>query len=558
MIHGLSSHSTGSSASAINYFLDAEFYDKPTSAWKARIPAPEVLSGDPVQIQSLCDCQDFKHRYTSGVLSFTKEETALIESTPGMKEALIDELREFTYAGFRDDDSKQMLVVQHSHLDRMELHYLVPRVSCESGLYFNPFPPRYDDTPGGAKNLFITQNNAFVDHVCEKYGLQNPRDPGVKRELKTPAFETDKSNSNIRKQVVAAINQLIDAGHIESRDDMTKFLKDSGAKITREGENSFSFKFPEMKQAIKLEGAMYGKRSYAEIAARYAESRENFEADRSGAESRYADIVSQRAQQIEERHGKRTDAAEAAKARHPGDEIELRDTISELETKIDDLGDIDRDIDDSAHSYLSQNHDLMNAPGASAGSSGKGDPGEGVADTSVGQVTGNKVLDQMISAFHSWKKAQAKKAASAAMQAMRGLAASKPNSNVLGTIQRYFDSFYENVAVKVTTATGINMIEPNNHNQGKLTPSELRLYRQALRAELRENRAEYRELERQLKAIESVKKRAIEPLKTADKLNQEHRNQGFDFKAGKLKELIEQERKQNKKIRGKGPDDPSW
>ena len=184
MIHGLSKHTQGAGG-AVDYFLDDQYFeadptqeDPRAGEWREREPKPVVLDGDPKQIVALCDSLGFKNRYTSGVLSFSPEESAKISATPGMKEQLIEELREFAYAGVKSDDCKPLLVVQHEHTGRLELHYLIPRVSLESGKYFNPFPPNYDGRRGkGTNNTYKEQNDTFTDHMCSKYGLQNPRDP---------------------------------------------------------------------------------------------------------------------------------------------------------------------------------------------------------------------------------------------------------------------------------------------------------------------------------------------------------------------------------------------
>ena len=101
MIHGLSKHTQGA-GSAVDYFLDDQYFEpEPTAEnprageWRERDPKPLVLEGDPKQIVALCDSLSFKNRYTSGVLSFSPEESAKIAATPGLKEQLIQELREY-------------------------------------------------------------------------------------------------------------------------------------------------------------------------------------------------------------------------------------------------------------------------------------------------------------------------------------------------------------------------------------------------------------------------------------------------------------------------------
>ena len=544
MIHGLSKH-TAVAVAAIDYFLADEYLDKDCGEWKVREPAPELLEGDPIQMRALCDSLSFKNRYTSGVLSFTKEETDKINSTPGMKEALIEELRSFAYAGFKNDDAKALLVVQHSHLDRLELHYMIPRVSLESGLYFNPFPPNYDGKRGPGNNqAYLKQNDAFVDHICEKYGLQNPRDPSISRELKEPVFDADKDNKAIRRQVVEAIDRQIDAGAINSREDMTKFLESHGATITRKGEDYFSFKFPEMSKAIRLEGELYGKQSFAEIGKRYEERREAFEASRGSAESRYDAAIAERASEVEGRHGKRTEEAERAKDIDPRAERELTETAEALK---DELGGLDSTINNLAADCIRENPGLMKAGALSAGGGGSstalggGGGGGGVStdavsDTSVGK-TGNAILDELIQAFHSWKKAQAKKAAATVSMPFPE---KKKSSAVRNGIKNFVSAFTNKLAFKVSVATGYNFVEPE---RGKLQLDDMRLYRKALNEQLIEAKRDLKELERLHKAERQVEE-TRSPLAMIEKLKAE--NPGLSFKSEVLRNATERWKEEQK------------
>lgn len=300
MIHGLSNYSSSGASSGLDYFLDENYYDKEAEVWKPRVPAPKLLEGDPELIRALCESLDFKHKYTSGVLSFSPGETALIDAVPGRKEALIQDFKDFAFAGIKREDSRLICMVEHRHLGRLEVHYMMPRVHVESGKYFNPFPPNYNGKRGPGNNqLFIQQNDAFIDHMCGKYGLQNPRDPQYKRPVELKPFNSQK---DIKKQVIKAIDTLIDNRAIAGREDMIQFLENSGATITRKGSDYFSFMFEGMNKAVRLKGELYGERSFAEVAERHAEAITRFEAGRTGAESRYSSALVERTAETQSRH----------------------------------------------------------------------------------------------------------------------------------------------------------------------------------------------------------------------------------------------------------------
>ena len=141
MINGLAMQTTNAQK-AVDYLTGDEYYDKESLSWKPRDPAPVVLEGDPKSFVQACDSLTFKNRYTSGVLSFSPEETALINANPGLKDEILQDFKNFAFAGI-PADCRNMLAVEHTHTGRLEIHYTIPRVHLGSGKYWNPFEPNY-------------------------------------------------------------------------------------------------------------------------------------------------------------------------------------------------------------------------------------------------------------------------------------------------------------------------------------------------------------------------------------------------------------------------------
>lgn len=403
MIHGLSKHTQGAGG-AVDYFLADQYFEpEPTAEnprageWREREPKPVVLQGDPAQITVLCDSLSFKNRYTSGVLSFSPEESAKIAATPGLKEQLIEELREFAYAGVKNDDCKLLLVVQHEHTGRLELHYLIPRVSLESGKYFNPFPPNYDGRKGkGTNNIYKEHNDTFTDYMCSKYGLQNPRDPSIAREIKVSKFDPNKVD---KKAINDAVGKLIDSGGIKSREDIVSFLEKAGGTITRNGADYLSVKFDDNKKAIRLRGEYYGEQSYTEIRARVESTAERINRPLEEIEPAYAEVLSERAGEVEKRHSLKGLSAERADDFDRKSTIELKDYAGELAATKDSFV----DYDESRHSvnnYITDNSALVNLADTSSNMDGVGG---GVDDATSGagpMHTGDPVIDKFNRELH--------------------------------------------------------------------------------------------------------------------------------------------------------------
>ncbi len=520
MIHGLSKHTVGAGA-ALAYFLDEEFLDKETKQWRKREPEPKLLDGDPQQIKEMCDGSKYKHKYTSGVLSFTAEESQKIEATPGMKDALIEELRSFAYAGFKHDDARMLCVVQHTHLNRLELHYLIPRVSAESGLYFNPFPPNYDGRQGqGSNNTFKKQNDAFVDYICKKYELQNPRSLEVKREVKEPAFE-DSRITRLRGKVIDQINARISSGEINNRDDMFTFLGKYKGEITRSGSDYFSVKFPMSEKAVRLKGDIYGDKSESAIAALRSK---NVQAAPSNEEinSIYRDVMIERSVQVERRHGKRT--AENDDYHHDADlQSELNDSLDMLSGE---YYEIDSKANAAAATYVKENKDVL-IPSAPAQPSGGGSVGTSIDSVTAGS-TGNKVLDEMFAQYLSWKKALLKKEASNISHS------SVFKQAKLSTLRARSHA----IDLKMSVITGHNFVEPD---RGALTKKDADLYKRAIAQEVRVANKEMKEaecLDRQRLELEQVARKAQEK-----KSRENQKRQGLVERALKeLRQKLEKEK----------------
>src|SRR5687767_15974239 len=127
MIVGFSRHGQGSARGAIRYFTSERNPDG-----TARTPPPVVLRGDPELIGQLIDALPFKHKYTSGVLSFAPGEVI----NPEMEERIMDEFEKVAFAGL-DRDQYAILWVRHSHAGHEELNFLIPRVELSTGKSLN-------------------------------------------------------------------------------------------------------------------------------------------------------------------------------------------------------------------------------------------------------------------------------------------------------------------------------------------------------------------------------------------------------------------------------------
>jgi len=353
MINGLAMQTTGAQK-AVDYLTGDKYYDKESLKWEQRDPAPVVLEGDPKSFVQACDSLTFKNRYTSGVLSFSPEETALINANPGLKDEILQDFKNFVFAGI-PEDCRDMLAVEHTHTGRLEIHYTIPRVHLGSGKYWNPFEPNYDGRKGkGSDYKFREQNDIYIDYACNKFGLQNPRDLSVARDIKINPFD---KNRDSKREIHNAVADLVNSGHITCREDIEKFFVKAGGVITRNSDEYISVKFGDQK-AMRFRGGIYDKSEFSGAAI---SERELQEANRPTAESigrEFARVMDERTERVEKRHGEAEKYFDPDKAGDKEFESELSadaDAVNEIDKAAGDIPDIKSDID----SFISNNSSAM-------------------------------------------------------------------------------------------------------------------------------------------------------------------------------------------------------
>ncbi len=225
--------------------------DNPNTGTR-REPAPEVIRGNPEITKQLIDGLNFKYKYNSGVLSFA------IEDAPTEKEqqALIDSFEAYAFAGI-NTDAYNTLWVRHTHTgnDRVELHFVTPKVELDTGKSLNIAPPGWHgyfkpwqslwnikqdwarpDDPA-RKRIYSRGYIALIDAESQRAGQEAAPDP--------------------KKQLTEYITKRIEAGLVTNRDHIINSFAELGLEIPRQGKNYITVKNPEDNQRYRLKGGIY-------------------------------------------------------------------------------------------------------------------------------------------------------------------------------------------------------------------------------------------------------------------------------------------------------------
>ncbi|ACK68474.1 TOPRIM domain protein (plasmid) [Rippkaea orientalis PCC 8801] len=251
---------TGKGKGPVEYILNAT-----DTKGIPREPQPELLKGNPQQIITLIDSLDFKHKYTSGVISFAPTDAPTNEQL----EAIITSFEDTAFAGL-EPDQYDILWVKHTHTGggatalaergRVELHFVTPRVELTTGKSLNIAPP-------GANYYF----EPWRDYWNMTHGWASPNDPQRARTY-YPGYhalidaqncrlelngQKPVSRDDARKLITNYLTAYIEEGQIQNRNDIVTTLEEAGFTITRQGDNYITVTHDDLHQRIRLKGGIY-------------------------------------------------------------------------------------------------------------------------------------------------------------------------------------------------------------------------------------------------------------------------------------------------------------
>ena len=234
--------------------------DDPISR-EPRQPAPEVMRGDPALTIALIDgpASRFKHHYTSGVISFAKEDAP----TKAEQEKLIDSFEATAFAGL-SPEQYNILWVKHTHCDRVELHFVVPRVELTSGKSLNIAPPGPIKADG--RRAVHPVFDHWRDYWNHTQGWARPDDPERQR-LMEPKHQALKSAAGLRQgldrtpdpaqAITAYLSQQVELGLVNDRASLLASLHEAGLETPRTGKNYITVLDPQTGERFRLRGAFY-------------------------------------------------------------------------------------------------------------------------------------------------------------------------------------------------------------------------------------------------------------------------------------------------------------
>lgn len=197
-----------------------------------------VLRGNSEITKQLIKENTNKLKYRSGCLSF--EESFMIERD---KKEIMDLFEQSTFAGL-DKDQYNILWVEHTDKNRIELNFVIPRLELTSMKAYNPHWHKADQ-----KRLLILQ-----EYINGQYKLSSPFKASKRELLKVDKL---KKNTLTKQEIHSKVLEQIAKGHIQNREELIQYFKDSGATLPRIGKDYITVKFGDEK--YRLKGVIYGE-----------------------------------------------------------------------------------------------------------------------------------------------------------------------------------------------------------------------------------------------------------------------------------------------------------
>jgi len=227
------SNKGGGGIGAINYLFDKK---------RVALGEAKLLKGNEELTRKLISLIDNKQKLTVGCLSFLEKDI-----DEDLKFKLMEDFENILMAGL-DKNQYNILWVQHTDKDRLELNFAIPKLELKSKKSLQPYYHKSD----------LARVEMWQDMTNLKYTFHNPKNPENQRNINTTKVEISKTKSyeSLNKQIQNAVQER----KIKCRDELILVLERSDIKITRKADDYLSLKLPNSKKARRFKNDIYTSR----------------------------------------------------------------------------------------------------------------------------------------------------------------------------------------------------------------------------------------------------------------------------------------------------------
>ena len=223
------SNKKGGSVKALDYLLNHREKDG----------TARVLAGDEQLTRNIINSISFKHKVCVGCLSF--EEHNIDED---LKYKIMSDFEKNLLPSL-ESDQYNILWVEHTDKNRLELNFVIPKIELTRKIALNPFYHKQD-----LSRVDVWQNLTNIT-----YGFTDPKDPAKERTLQGASKKI--SLQKDYEKLDETLHDLVKNGQIKNRDQMIELLNENGIFVNRTGADYISIKLPDSKKARRYKGGIY-------------------------------------------------------------------------------------------------------------------------------------------------------------------------------------------------------------------------------------------------------------------------------------------------------------
>ncbi|PRM91445.1 mobilization protein [Arcobacter cryaerophilus gv. occultus] len=225
------SNKKGGSVKALDYLLN----------YREKDGTARVLSGDEQLTRNIINSISFTHKVCVGCLSF--EEKNIDED---LKYKIMSDFEKHLLPSL-DSDQYNILWIEHTDKNRLELNFVIPKIELTRKIALNPFYHKQD-----LSRVDVWQNLTNIT-----YGFTDPKDPAKERTLQGASKKI--SLQKDYEQLDITLHELVKSGQIKNRDQMIELLNENGILVNRVGSDYISIKLPDSKKARRYKGGIYSE-----------------------------------------------------------------------------------------------------------------------------------------------------------------------------------------------------------------------------------------------------------------------------------------------------------
>ena len=225
------SNKKGGSVKAIDYLLNEREKDG----------TARVLIGDEQLTRNIINSISFKHKVCVGCLSFEEENI-----DEDLKYKIMGDFEKHLLPSL-ESDQYNILWVEHTDKNRLELNFVIPKIELSRKIALNPFYHKQD----------LSRVDTWQNLTNIKQNFSNPKEPAKQRTLQGTSKKI--SLQKDYEELDVTLHELVKSGQIQNRDQMIELLNQNEISVNRVGSDYISIKLPDSKKARRYKGGIYSE-----------------------------------------------------------------------------------------------------------------------------------------------------------------------------------------------------------------------------------------------------------------------------------------------------------